>query len=67
MDAMSEAMWRRRTRRRSDDVSVVELQEVMEAWLEKCNGWGRIDSAIATLKQRVTTKTAADVPISKNA
>ena len=67
MDAMSEAMWRRRTRRRNDDVSVVELQEVLEAWLEKCSGWGRIDSAIATLKQRVTTKTVADVPISKNA
>ena len=67
MDALSEAMWRRRTRRRSDDVSVVELQEMVEAWMDSCSGWGRIDSAIAILKQKVTTKTAADVPISKNA
>ena len=67
MDALSEAMWRRRTRRRNDDVSVVELQEVAEAWLDTCSGWGRIDSTIATLKQRVTTNTVADVPIGKSA
>ena len=66
MDSLAQGMWRGpTTRRRSDDVSVVELQTVLEQWLTACDGWGRVDHMIAPIVQRVTSRTAAEVRILK--
>ena len=66
MDALAQGMWQgRRTRRKADDVTVVELQTVLEHWLDACGGWGRVDHVISPIMQRVTSRTAAEVRILK--
>ena len=66
MDALAQGMWQgRRTRRKADDVTVVELQTVLEHWLDACGGWGRVDHVISPIMQRVTSRTAAEVQILK--
>ena len=66
MDAVAQGMCQgRRTRRKADDVTVVELQTVLEHWLDACGGWGRVDHVISPIMQRVTSRTAAEVQILK--
>ena len=45
------------------DVTVVELQQVVETRLNHVGGWGRIDQVIAPLIRWVTSRTVAEVDV----
>ena len=66
MDALAQGIYRGAvTRRKAADVTVVELQRIIEQWLDACCGWGRIDAVISPIVLRVTSTTAAEVHIYK--
>ena len=62
MDGLACGVWKQSAHRRgAADVAVVELQHIVENWLNDVNGWNRIDAVIAPLTLRVTSRTSAEV------
>ena len=52
MDNVALGVWRptlRKRRRGADDVTVVELQQVVETWLNHVGGWGRTFQVVGSI------------------